>query len=355
MMKIRSIDAWVVKMPLIEPYTIAYERVDSAANVFLRIETDDKYVGFGCAAPDKAITGETPEGILDACDRIILPLLKGTDPLRIAYLLEKVTPALEHQSSCLAMVDMALYDILGKRTGLPLYILLGGYRTHMVTSITIGILSVDKTVETAKRHVENGFKAIKIKGGNDVEEDIEKIIRTRKAVGKKIGLRFDANQGYSETQAVRFVEKTSSADVELLEQPTPRLQHDVLGRLTEGVPIPVMADESLMDLKDAFKLAKNNLVDMVNIKLMKVGGIYEAMRINAVAKAAGLEVMVGCMDESALAIAAGLHFALARPNVAYADLDGHLDLLDDPSKGALILKNGALYPTGKPGLGFDIK
>jgi L-alanine-DL-glutamate epimerase-like enolase superfamily enzyme len=353
-MRITRVEAWPVEMKLAEPYTIAYETVTATTNVFLRVETNQAITGYGCAAPDKVITGETPQTVLDAISGVAETELKGTDPLRAARIVERLRDHLKDQPSAIAMVDMAIHDILGKVGRIPLWKVLGGYRTCFKTSVTIGILPAGETVEKARDWISQGFTALKIKGGVDVESDIERVKLVREAVGPNVELRFDANQGYTVEQSLRFVEGARNVRLELIEQPTAQRELELLGRVTKEVPLPIMADESLMNLVDAFRLARRDLVDMVNVKLMKVGGIYESTLINAVARSAGLEVMVGCMDEAALGIAAGLHFALARPNVAYCDLDGHIGLQGDPSDGAVIVRNGVLYPTNRPGLGFDL-
>ncbi|MCP5047382.1 MAG: dipeptide epimerase [bacterium] len=352
-MKIIAVETWPVETQLTEPYTIAYETFSSVTNIFIRIETDCGIHGYGCASPAPSVTGETTAMVLETFKEDILPVLRGSDPLQRARLMDRFQPLVLTRPATAAMVDMALWDILGKTSGLPVYKLLGGFRDCIPTSITIGILPIEDTVAKARELVKKGFRALKLKGGKDVEEDIQRVVKVREVVGKDIQLRFDANQGYSVADAVTFGKGAKDVNIELMEQPTPKENPQLLGDVRKEISIPVMADESLLSLADALFMAKHQLVDMINIKLMKTGGISEALKIDAVAQAAGQTVMVGCMDESALAISAGLHLTLARPNIQYADLDGHLDLEDDPTAGTVILKDGLLYPNGKPGLGWS--
>ena len=351
-MKINTLHGQVRQLKLKEPYSIAYESVESCESVFIRLKTDGDVMGFGFAAPDLEVTGESAEEVYQAFTTIIEPLLKGRDVFQYARIMESLKDRLPNHPSARAMVDMALYDLLAQKAGVPLYQLLGGYRKHIATSVTIGILPLQMTLDRTGEHIKRGFKVLKIKGGRQVEEDIEKMIRIRELAGKNIRIRFDANQGYSLEESIRFMEETAKAGVELLEQPTRRDDLELLKKVTMKASIPVMADESLLSLSDVFQLSKHSSSDLINIKLMKTGGIMEAMHINSVARAAGIKAMVGCMDESALGIAAALHFTLSRPNVEYADLDGHLDVVDDPFEGMLKIKEGIIYPPATPGLGW---
>lgn len=351
-MRITNISFERLDLKLSDPYTIAYETIDRTSNFILKVETDGKIIGYGCAAPDPVVTNETPDDVAHAIDSIIIPYLKGKDPFTYALLLLELKQVLGKRSSALAMVDLALFDIMSKKAEVPLYKFLGGYRNKIATSITIGIMGVDETLAQASEFVKQGFGILKVKGGSNLEEDIAKMRMIHEKY-PNVELRFDGNQGYSVKESVAFVKATAAIGVEIFEQPTKVEAEERLGEVMDQVNVPIMADESLKTLTDAFRLAQNERVDMVNIKLQKVGGIWVGMHINSVAKAAKLDAMVGCIDECGLGIAAGLHFALSRPNIKYADLDGHLDIIDDPYHSIFKLEKGILYPTEKYGLGFS--
>ena len=351
-MRITKIFYERLDIKLAVPYTIAYETIAKTTNFILKIETDGKWVGYGCAAPDKVVTGESPDEVEEVIKNEITTYLLGKDPFTYAKLLTELKQILGKKASSLAMVDLALFDLISKKAEVPLYKFLGGYQKSIATSITIGILSLEETLKHAKEYVDQGFTILKIKGGSNLEADVEKMKKLYE-IHPKVTWRFDGNQGYSVKDSIAFVKATAAIGIEIFEQPTKIEAEERLGQVTSEVAIPVMADESLKTLTDAFRLAQNERVDMINIKLQKVGGIMVGMHINSVAKSANLETMVGCIDECGLGIAAGLHFALSRPNIVYADLDGHLELIDDPYKDIFNLKNGVLYPTEKYGLGVN--
>lgn len=357
-MKIVRCEAWPFKLELEEPFTIAYSSIDYAVNVFLRIETDKGLMGFGCAAPDEEVTGETDESILSALQSIAIPALEGQDPSFIPKIITKLEKELDGQPTTLAAVDMALYDLASKRAGLPLYKYLGAYRSSILTSVTIGIQSLENTLSKALSWKKRGFISLKLKGGSNVQEDIEKCRKVREAVGSDMELRFDANQGFSREEAIQFIQGAAAAELSVLEQPIDKL--DLTGlrvisqsRGTTGSHPKVMADEAVLSPEDALKIERAGGADAYNIKLAKSGGLYRAAEIDAVARAAGAPTMVGCMDEAGLGVAAGLHFALSRPNVAYADLDGHLEFTNDPSYHAVRIERGIIHPLETPGIGFE--
>lgn len=351
-MKIESIEYEVHSIQLDEPYQIAYETISQSENVTLRLITDSGIIGYGLAAPDLEITGETAADVVKSINDEIIPLIKGQSPFHLDYYVQEIKANKNVKSSARAMLDIALYDILAKKADLPLYQLLGGYRSSIETSITIGIKPLDETLEIAGKYWKDGFHVLKLKGGLDLKEDVEKVIRLREKFGSKLVLRFDANQGYSESEALEFVKKAKKASIEIFEQPTNYTNLAAMQNVTLESPVPVMGDESIRSLKDAMYFAKKDAIDMISIKLQKVGGILESTHINSVAKSNKLEVMVSCLDECSLGIAAGLHFCLSKPNLQFADLDGHLDMINDPYENLFSISNGRMTPNGKPGIGL---
>lgn len=350
-MSIVRVDVERLPLTLRAPYAIAYETVDRAENLLVRVVTDGPHVGLGIAAPDEGVTGERIDDTFRVLNDVASELV-GLDPLRRVAVCHGVSEALAAFPSARSALDQALLDLLGKTAGLPTWRMLGGFRTRIPTSATVFLGPVEQVVADARRLLDDGFRLLKIKGGDDPDLDEARLRAVRRLAGPDIPLLFDANQGYDAETARVLLERVADVGLAIVEQPCPADDVRALRQLTRAVPLPVMADESLLGLADAFHLARGEAVDMVNIKLAKVGGIDEALLINGVARAAGLEVMVGCMDECALSIAAGLAFALSRPNVEYADLDGHLDLLDDPTTGCVHLDDGALVPSDAPGFGL---
>jgi len=353
-MRITRLEAWLVRMRLSEPYTTACETVDATVNVFVRLHTDTPHVGLGCAAPDALVTGETPEDVLSALEQVAAPAVAGFDPTRTTAVYDRMREALGWRPSTLAALDIAVLDLFGKVCGQPVWKLLGGARESIATSMTVGILNEKETVEQARRWVGQGFTFLKLKGGLDAEGDAVRVRKVREAVGPAVRLALDANGGYTPEQGRVFLASCAGIGLEFLEQPTPKQPPDWLGEVQRQGPVPIMADESLTTPEQALELAGRSLVRLFNVKLMKVGGIRPALAIDAIGEAAGVGAMVGCIDESALGIAAGLHFALARPNVRYADLDAHFALLDDPAAGAIVCRDGILYPGTGPGLGVSL-
>ncbi len=353
---IRSLDVFPAKLHLKEPFRVAYEVEEDAWNILVRLTTAEGEVGWGNACPDPEVTGETPASVLKTLGKLT-PRVVGEDAHRINrvnYIMEEVVGG---NLTAKAGVNLALYDILGKEAGLPVTKLLGGFKDRIQTSMSIGILPLEETVAKAKGYIAEGFKVLKLKCGLDPEDDIRRAIAVREAVGRDILLRLDANQGYDVATALRVVdalENIYGVDIELIEQPTPAGELGQLKEVTGASSVPIMADESVQSILDTFVVTAGQMADLINIKLMKTGGITGALRVNHIAQAGGIPAMVGCMSESIVSVAAGVHFACSQRNIEYADLDSHFDFEKDVAKGGAAFEEGYLYPLESAGYGIEV-
>ena len=354
-MVISRVESWTRAVPLTRPYTIAYRTVHAVDLVFLRISTADGHEGLGSASPAPAVTGESLEDCAAALKPAALDWLVGTDPRHLGGAIHQLAATMAKTPAARAAADMALHDLLGKILGVPLADLLGRQHHSLPTSITIGIKSVDETLEEAREYLARGFRCIKVKTGHCLEEDLERVARLRELVGPDFPVRVDANQGYDVAQTLAFFERSKAADLELVEQPLPAAEVEQMRSLPEEARLRLAADESLLGEKDALALSHPpRACGIYNIKLMKCGGIAPGRAMATIARAAGSHLMWGCNDESCISIAAALHVAFSCPNTRYIDLDGSFDLAEDPARGGFVLDRGIMSIPDAPGLGVSL-
>ena len=283
--------------------------------------------------------------------------LIGMDPLDVEGIHRMMDRLLSGNTSAKAAVDIALYDIKGKLMGQPLYKVLGGSVNQIVTDMTVGIDTPEAMAAEARERVEkDGFTILKIKAGINPIEDIQALTLIRQAVGPNIRLRVDANQGYTVSDAVRTLKAFEELGVEAVEQCLPSWDLDGMRFVRSKVDLQVMLDESVHTPIDAAKACKIDAADIINIKLMKCGGLYPAEKINAIAEANHVNCMVGCMLETKVAIAAGVSLVAAKSNITEADCDSFMYAVDPEMgmPGGFTIEGGVYTLSQKPGLGLDL-
>ena len=331
------IDGKPIDLKLTTPFRISRAVQAISPNVIVQIHANGQHMGYGEASPTEYY-GESVETVL-ACISLFAGNL-GDDPFLIEDILEHLDKIIGLNPSAKAAVDMALYDLMGKMLNVPLYKLLGLNPKHTPhTSFTIGI---DTPTEMARKALlAKDYPVLKIKVGT--RHDVEIIAAIREVSNAVI--RVDANTGWTPKEAIRMINALAPYNIEFVEQPV--VAHDLAGLklVRDNVEVPVFADESCVTVDDIPRVA--DCVDGINIKLMKCGGIRQALKMIHVARAHNLRVMLGCMIESSLAITAAAHLT---PLVDYADLDGNLLIDNDPYEGVRVV-NGKLELPDAPGLG----
>ena len=351
-MQIKKAEVYPINLKLRHPILMAgLPQIEQITAIFVHLQTVKGESAWGCTVAHKDLTGDRPEDVIRAC-RDGAALVPDLHPTNLEYSLEQLAPHLKHSPSAMCAFDLAFHDLLGLAASMPLYRLLGGYRNRIQTSVTIPIASLAESVEMARVRARSGFRMLKIKGGLDSEEDVQRVMAIHRALPNHI-LRLDPDGGYSVRQAVD-VARALGGIIEMLEQPI--LPGDAAGlrEIKRASSLPILADQSAGDPASALDLAAHRLVDGISIKITSCGGLRCAAQVDAIARAAHLVAMVSCLIEPALLIAAGLSFALSSPNVRYCDLDGHLDLIDDPTLPGFRLEDGWLIASEVPGLGCTV-
>jgi len=339
-------------LDLTRPYTIAYKTVSEMETVLVEVVSVNGLKGLGTANPSYQVVGESVADSMEILTEENLQPFIGRDIRQLNQLCHELQQAFPEHPGARAALDIAFHDLFGHVIELPLVEYLGQHHYEMPTSITIGIKNVAETLEEAREYIDRKFRILKVKLGHSLEEDIERLIKLRETYGNEIGIRVDANQGYTVEEFLTFMEQTDPLNIELIEQPLKSSLIQTMRELPPDIKPDIAADESLISPQDAWDLATPSpACGIFNIKLMKCGGIHQARRIAAISRFSDQKLMWGCNDESIIGITAALHAAFSCPNTRFIDLDGSLDLGRDLVMGGFEIVDGMMRLSGGSGLG----
>ncbi len=354
-LRITDIQVGRLSLPLAHPFKTALRTVERLEDVVVRVVGENGLVGYGEAPPTAVITGDTIPSILCAIEEYIKPAIAGMDLMDLDAVMERLDGSMVHNTSPKAAVDMALYDLWGRTLGKPLYQLLGGAKTAFETDLTISVNPVEEMVRDALEARGRGFSILKIKVGKDPALDVERIAAIRKAVGPAVKLRVDANQGWTAAESVSIIKamEDKGLNIELVEQPVAARDFEGLKAVTAQVDTPILADEAVFSPADALHIIETHAADYLNIKLMKTGGIHNALKICEAAEKNGVKCLIGCMLESQIAVAAAAHLCAGQGIITMADLDGPSLCASPLMPGGPVFDGAMITMSGDPGIGIE--
>jgi muconate cycloisomerase len=353
---VRRVDAIPVALPLRKPVRMAGETVTHARNILVRIEAADGAVGWGEAASAPTMTGDTLGGLTSAVRDHLAPVLIGADAWMRPALLKRLRTALHGNTGAHSAVEMALLDLTGHASGLPLIDLMGGaLRREVAPMWLVGNATPDEDVAEAKAKARDGIRFFKLKVGvKPLETEIATALAVREALGPDLPICADANCGFSYQAARRYLEATREAGLLFLEQPFEDGDLKSLAALARSTANPIGADEGIHSLHD-IELHAAAGAGGVSLKLIKLGGFAAALTAGALCRRLGLAINVAAkMSESSLGTAATVHLACAVENIDWGVSLTNFYLAEDLVRAPLVIEDGLVTLPGKPGVGVEI-
>jgi L-alanine-DL-glutamate epimerase-like enolase superfamily enzyme len=357
-MIITSVEIIPVRLPLREPFVVAYASYPDTLSILVRVCSQNGAEGWGEATPDPNVTGETWAGTAETLRHDLAPALIGRDARDRESVLRALDARIEGAPSAKAALDIALHDLVARSIGIPLWQLLGGRaRDALQISRVISMGEPAAMVAAAIRHVGDGFRTVKVKVGDttDPRLDVQRVAAVRDAVGPDIAIKVDVNQGWrSPGTAIQMIRAIEPSQPAYIEQPVLWWDMEGLAEVRRQTGAIIMIDEGCHGPRDMLRAVNLRAADLVNIKLMKTGGILNALRLNAIAEAAGISAQVGTMVESSIASAAGLHTAIAMANVKTVEMGGPLMLAEDIGDARAWYRHDLVSVPDAPGLGIGV-